>query len=319
MSNFYGQYIGYGSGGGPAAELYQAELFVYAQGGHQAGNMAYDRIDRWSVTVDGNATDVGNLVQISMYNCGQSSGIDGYCCTSSAAYPAVTGIQKYSYAAATGNAASHGDLNLAVSAPHGHSDMSAQFGYKNGGSGAPNTQKERFAFAANVTATNVGQLPIHHHQGGGSQDLTHGYSVSGYNGPENADVSQIDRFAFASTVDSVDCGDVTVGRGGIDNAVSSTTKGYLAGGYSIGGGGYTNIIDSHTYASTITAADIGDLAATTQGNGAAGSTDYGYAFGGQPPATLNNIWKWSFASGTQAGADIADLTLARVYVSGTQH
>lgn len=318
MANFYGQYIGYGSGGGPTAELYNAEFFIYAQGGQQAGNQAYDRIDRWSVSADTNATDVGNLAQISMYNCGATSGTDGFCCTSAAAYPAVTGIQKYSYAAATTNASSHGDVVTANSGSHGHSDMSAQFGYKNGGHGA-NVNKQRFAFAANTTATNVGNLSTHHHQGGGSQDLTHGYSQSGYNQPENADITQIDRFAFASTVDSVDCGDVTVGRGGIDNAVSSTTKGYLVGGYSIGSGGYSNIIDSHTYASSITAADIGDLAQTNQGNGAAGSTDYGYAFGGQPPATLNNIWKFSYASGTQNGADIADLTLARVYVSGTQH
>ena len=320
MANFYGSYIGYGSGGGASVELFQGEFYGYCHGGQQAGNQSYDRIDRWDYASDSAATDVGNLAQISMYNAGCTSGTDGFCITSHAAYPISTGIQKYSYASATGDATSHGDVTTGAGSPQGCSDMVNQYGYRCGGNNPVANRKDKFAFLSNVTASDAGDLAIHHHAGGGSNDLTHGYNQSGHVSGSSTDTAQIDRFAFAAGVDSVDCGDVTQGRGGTDNGASSTIRGYLVQGYSISGGGYSNRIDNHTFASSITATDVGDVSSTLQGNGANCSTTYGYCFGGQPPATLDTIWKWSFASDTQAGADIGyNLTLARVYASGSQH
>ena len=78
MANFYGSYIGYGSGGGAPVELYQGEFFGYAHGGHQAGPTAYDRIDRWSYAADTNATDVGNLSTSSMGAAGTTDGLSGF-------------------------------------------------------------------------------------------------------------------------------------------------------------------------------------------------------------------------------------------------
>ncbi|SVB32602.1 uncharacterized protein METZ01_LOCUS185456 [marine metagenome] len=319
MANFYGSYIGYGGGGGTSAELFQGEFFGYCNGGQQAGNQAYDRIDRFAFPPGANSSDVGNLATISMYNCSQTDGLSGFLATANAAYPVNTGIQRYSYASATEDAVAHGNLSQGRGSVQGVSGIGTGYGYVCGGASPHTALKEKFAFASNVTASGAGNLSIARHQGGGVNDLTHGYNLSGYNSNESADYTRIDRFAFASDGDSVNCGDVTVSRGGCDNGSCSDIHGYLAGGYGIGEG-YTNVIDKHTFASTVSASDVGDLSATNQGNGANSSTDYGYAFGGQPPATLDTIWKWSYASGTQNGPDTGyNLSLARVYVSGSQH
>ncbi len=51
MANFYGSYIGYGSGGGGAtAFAYQGESYGYCAGG---GSPAVDVIDKYSFSSDG--------------------------------------------------------------------------------------------------------------------------------------------------------------------------------------------------------------------------------------------------------------------------
>ena len=320
MANFYGSYIGYGSGGGASVVLFQGEFFGYAHGGHQAGPTAYDRIDRWSYTADTNATDVGNLSPSAGGSTGSTDGISGFASGGwTAGYSNFTDIQKYSYASATEDATDHGDLHHWASTGCGVSDMENGYGYHQGGYAVPSSlMKQKYAFSSNTTATDAGDLSVHRQSTAGSQDTTHGYAQSGQTAA-GQDNTRIDRFAFASDGDSVDCGDVTRGRGGTDNGSCSLTRGYKAGGYS-SAITYTDVIDNHTFASTVIARDVGNLGSTNQGNSSNCSTTYGYAFGGQPPATLDTIWKWSFASDTQAGPDTgADLSLSRVYLSGTNH
>ena len=319
MANFYGSYIGYGSGGGASVELFQGEFFGYAHGGHQAGPTAYDRIDRWSYAADTNATDVGNLSTSSMGAAGTTDGLSGFAGGgSTAGYSQITNIQRYPYTTATEDAVGHGDLRVVTSTAGGASNIPGGYGYVMGGSSATRLEKQKFAFVSNTTATDAGDLSSARQSIAGAQDTTHGYAASGQNASQ-IDQTRIDRFAFASDGNSVDCGDVFKGRGGTDNGCCSLEHGYKAGGYA-SSGGYQDVIDKYTFAATCTSSDVGDLARTNQGNSANCSTTYGYAFGGQPPATLDTIWKWSFASGTQNAPDTgANLSLARVYLSGNQH
>lgn len=320
MANFYGSYIGFGSSSGGGGVLFQGEFYGYAHGGHQAGPTAFDRIDRWSYAADTPATDVGNLSPSAGASTGNTDGLSGFASGGwTAGYSNITNVQRISFATDTEDAVSHGVLDHWAGTASGCSNIAGGYAYQQAGYVLPaNGMKQKFAFASNTTASDAGDLSITRQSSAGSQDATHGYCASGQNAA-GADQTRIDRFAFASDGDSVDCGDVTQGRGGTDNGCCSLEHGYKAGGYS-SGITYTNVIDKHTFAASAVSTDVGDVASTNQGNSANCSTTYGYAFGGQPPATLDTIWKWSFASGTQNAPDTgANLSLARVYLSGTNH
>ena len=61
MANFYGQFIGFGSGGAAAATVFQGATYGYDSGGRTPTKS--EVIQKYSFTSDGNATDVANLSQ----------------------------------------------------------------------------------------------------------------------------------------------------------------------------------------------------------------------------------------------------------------
>jgi len=61
MSNFYGQYVGFGADGtgGVSGYVFQGSAYGYHYGGYSAPSQS-DVIDKFSFSSDGNATDHGD-------------------------------------------------------------------------------------------------------------------------------------------------------------------------------------------------------------------------------------------------------------------
>ena len=165
---------------------------------------------------------------------------------------------------------------------------------------------DKFPFASDGNATDVGDLSVTRYAGAGQSSKVSGYS-SGSNGG-----NVIDKFPFAADGNATDVGDLTVSRyraGG----QSSTTSGYMSGGQSPVA---ENVIDKFPFASDGNATDVGDLTVARfyiagQSSGVSGYSSSGYA----PPSVLNTIDKFPFSSDANA-TDVGDLTVARYGPSG---
>ena len=235
-----------------------------------------------------------------------------------------------------------------------------QYGYATAGIANPSTPAvaqniiDKWAFASDANATDVGDLTSVKGYCGGISSPTHGYSFGG-------NVNIIDKWSFSSGGNATDVGDTSTTKDGpvgtyttgwgyslgnypvspsgnkiekIDfasdgNSVdqgdltvarsygaggSSETHGYLAGGQSTSGGSM-NVIDKHAFANSNNATDVGDLPSTNDRNTGSSSTTYGYSHGGVPVVTA--VEKWSFASDSNAVATSNTLTLARYSPAGS--
>ena len=192
-------------------------------------------------------------------------------------------------------------------------------GYISGGSqlqGQNHLAIERWPFATDTNATNIGNITQARSKLAGNSSLTHGYSTGGYI------TNIIDKFPFASTpVTATDVGDLTQSRAAAAGQ-SSGEHGYAsggAGGYSPPPPGYPlfNTIDKFPFSSDANATDVGDLTQARQKVGQS-STTHGYSSGGgdSVPNITNVIDKFPFASNTNA-TDVGDLSQARTD-SGSQ-
>jgi hypothetical protein len=242
--------------------------------------------------------DVGTLAQDSRHSAGQSSNEHGY---TSGAYniPAyLNTISKFPFAS-DGNATDVGDLTQTRGQTRGNMSPSSAggFGYTSGGRTSPTVDTiDKFPFASDANATDVGNLirPIYDMAGQNSE--TYGYVSSGraLNTPDD---NVIQKFPFASDGNATDVGDLTVGRTGPAGESSSTH------GYTSGGGVSSNVIDKFPFASNANATDVGDL---TQGRDycTGQSSDVsGYTSGGSLQTTID---KFPFASNANA-TDVGDL------------
>ena len=322
MSNFYGQYIGFGSSSaGAGGPTFQGEISGYTHGGQPPGSGGYDRIDKFSFTTQANATDVANLDTVA-YGVGGGfrTGTHGMLAGGvSTGYARIKDIQKYSHTADT-NASNIGDLTWATETEGDVSDMGNGFGYLCGGnyyspSLAVVKHKLKFSFVTGGGGTDIGDLTgsIRKKMAGATDGL-YGYMMGGRNASDSGDYNTIDRWAYASGGDSVDVGNITVTRA-TQAGASSLTYGYMVGGYRsyIGGG---NIIDKFAFSASADSTDVGNLTAGIQSNCAHSATSYGYSAQGRVPVQ-NRIERFSFTSDVNA-TDWADLTLARVGAGSSQ-
>jgi len=229
-------------------------------------------------------------------------------------------------------------------------------GYSSGGHSDPNgffNVIEKFPFASDTNATDVGDMTATRFNPSGQTSSTHGYIAGG--GPA---VNIIDKFTFAADNDATDVGDLTVARRGVvgqsspthgyasggddgpDNVIdkfsfsvdgnatdvgdltitrgsassqTSSTHGYTAGGAA--GSTYLNTIDKFTFSADANATDVGDLINNSYGPAGQSSTTHGFVSGGFAPSYLNSIVKFTFASNANA-TDHADITVARHISSG---
>ena len=190
-----------------------------------------------------------------------------------------------------------------------HTFQGTVAGYATGG--IPQIGIDKFPFATDANATDVGNLSVSRRStGAGQSSDVSGYTSAGF-GPSYSNV--IDKFPVATNANATDVGDVTFGRYGATGQ-SSTVSGYTSGGRTAPGvvpyGTSTdNIIDKFPFATDANATNVGDLAGTGGPTTIAGhsSTVSGYTAGG---IGNNVIEKFPFATDANA-TDVGDLTVAR--------
>ena len=175
---------------------------------------------------------------------------------------------------------------------------------------------DRFPFASDTNASDVGDLAQSSTSGASHHSETHAYQIAG--GTTGTPTSSaINKFPVATTgFTATDIGDLTQARYN-SNGTHSETHGYTSGGQHTPPATpntylyESNVIDRYPFATDESAADVGNLVSNT-GQAAAGCTDHdnskGYHCGGMWPRS-NTIQVYSFASSSNAsdtGGNIFD-------------
>lgn len=221
-------------------------------------------IDKFPFSSNDNATDVGDLTVAKGGAAGQSTGSNGYV-TGGTAPPGggnsptdgLNTIEKFPFSS-DANATDVGDLTAGKSTNAGQS--SDANGYTSGGfpsyfySPIQLNIIDKFPFATDANATDVGDLTQSRGSTAGQSSTTHGYTSGGGTGGAGQTAnSTIDKFAFASDANASDVGDLTGARYGVSGQ-SSTTSGYTSGGPQSG-----NTIDKFPFSSDANATSAGSL------------------------------------------------------------
>ena len=208
-------------------------------------------------------------------------------------------IDKFPFAT-NANATDVGDLTAVPGvgiAGDGRRNVSGQSsdvsGYTSGGynpsAGPPTATNiiDKFPFATNANATDVGDLTALKSSIAGQSSGTSGYVSGGDN--------VIEKFPFASNGNATDVGDLTVGRSGVTGQ-SSTVSGYTSGGTSNG-----NVIDKFPFASDANATDVGDMTTCRSFSACQSSSKHGYVSAGAPGPGAGGINdKFPFATDSNA-------------------
>ena len=299
------------------SELYQ---FQGSTSGYTSGGSTPSKkntIDKFPVSSDANATDVGDLTSARDHIAGQSSTASGY--TSGGEAPAYSNvIDKFPFSS-NANATDVGDLTQARANVAGQS--SETHGYTTGGFAPPTVDTiDKFTFSSDASATDVGDLASGvFNQAGISESGVNGYSTGG-----STTQDYIFKFSFSSDGNATDIANISLARRELAGQ-SSETHGYNSGGTQ-GPGSPTglNTIDKFSFASTSNGTDVGDLTQTRSRPAGQSSTASGYTSGGgnnTPPSSgvnqQNTIDKFPFSSDANA-TDVGDLTLARDGSAGQQ-
>ena len=204
----------------------------------------------------------------------------------------------------------------AAAGASGYSFQGSNYGYTSGGDypyGSPSTLNtiDKFPFATDADATDVGDLTVARYGIAGQSSSEYGYTTGGDPGPLNI----IDKFPFATDGNATDVGDLTVAREG-PSGQSSSESGYTSGG--LGNSG-TTTVDKFPFSSDADATDVGDLTQSRYICAGQSSSESGYTSGGRnvdaPSANLNTIDKFPFSSDANA-TDVGDLTVARYNLTG---
>ena len=225
-------------------------------------------IDKFPFSSHGTATDVGDLTDEIYSASGQSSDASGY---TSGGYPdlpstppttATNVIAKFPFTS-DANATDVGDLTQGRADLTGHS--SSTHGYNSGGFSSPpyfgsnKNTIDKFPFASNANATDVGDLTHSQSSMSGQSSTTDGYASGG--APYYS--SKILKFSFSSDGNATDVGLLIAGY--VDVAYSagqsSTTHGYSSGGIKSPPyeAGLTDIFKFPYAISSGNATDIADL------------------------------------------------------------
>ena len=198
--------------------LFQGRQYGYMMGSNADGS-PFNLIDRFSFTSQSNAVAVGSMLTGTHANTssGSSSETHGY----SAGHTNITGdvwsntIQKVSFASAEADSTDVADLTLARDKAGGATAFTQQFGYCYGGHHTTPSSTDvidKYAFATDSDATNVGDLTNDAGINGGCSSTGFGYVIGGY--PNY--INRIDKFSFTTDGDATDIANLTVGRQDLD-------------------------------------------------------------------------------------------------------
>jgi hypothetical protein len=225
----------------------------YSSGGYGTGFS--DVIDKFPFASSTSGTDVGNITSARSVAAGNSSADNGY--ISGGALGGI--IEKFPFAS-DGNSASVG--NLSQDRGYAAGQNSSSHGYNSGGhdrspanTGPVNTI-DKFPFASDGNATDVGDLTINRQSPAGQSSSDNGYASGGW------PVDTIDKFPFSSDSNSSDIGDLTLLRTRAAGQ-SSAASGYTSGGFATPTL-LSNVIDKFPFSSDGNATDVGDLTASLQ-------------------------------------------------------
>ena len=290
------------SGGGTgniAPYYYGGELSGYAMGGGaDSGPTQNARIDKYSFASDGDAVASGSTLSVSRVYMGATqvqSSTDGYTHGGySGGYRAL--LNKFSFTSA-GTATTPGSLTTVGAASNGCN--SKTHGYRTGGNSSAGATIDRWPFATDTNATDVGDLltTMSNHSSSTEGD-TYGYVA-------NAGV--ISKFSFASSANAVATTQTMSNRSSLGGN-SSATHGYTTGGWN--GSATVNEIHKYAFSSSVNASDIANLVAARTAATSSTSVTHGYTASGGT-ADLQ-IEKYTFASDSDS-TNVGNLP----YVHGT--
>ena len=228
---------------------------------------AYDNlIMKYAFAASSSGSEIGDITHLTSMTTGASSSTHGYATggyttTGPPAETTTTNIEKFS-TSTDGNSVDAADLTQARYA--GGSQSSTTYGYHSagelipGGSASVNTI-DKWPFASDANATDVGNVTVSRGSVGSSNSLTYGYTVGGR--LPSSDV--IDKFPFASDTNATDVGNLWSGnRFGFAGGSSSTTYGYAHGSANPGS---SNIIQKYSFTTDGNATDVADLLASNNG------------------------------------------------------
>jgi hypothetical protein len=172
---------------------------------------------------------------------------------------------------------------------------------------------DKFPFASDTNASDVGDLAIARTLVSGISSSTNGYTSGG---PLASNT--IDKFPFATDTNATDVADLTEARD-TTTGQSSTASGYTSGGR-INPTTTTNVIDKFPFSVDTNATDVGDLTVSRQFSSGHSYTTHGYVSGGTTtspaaPGITNVIDKFPFSADSNA-TDVGDLTQARLGCGG---
>jgi len=263
-------------------DLSQARIFVVGQkgisNGYTSGGYApppatptlgtLNTIDKFPFASNANATDVGDLTQKRTQSASQSSTTSGYTCGGDSTSNVIDKFPTGSDA----NATDVGDLSQGRSTVGG-GQSSADNGYTTGGDAPPGSPIysnviDKFPFASDANATDVGDLSQRRIQVAGHSSTTAGYTGGGFytTSPPLRTTGTLDKFPFATNANASLIGALSQSRRN-GAGQSSTTSGYTSGGLFRGAVPPTlntfptNTIDKFPFATDASASDVGDLIA----------------------------------------------------------
>lgn len=190
-------------------------------------------------------------------------------------------------------------------------------GYTSGGNppiGSGGNTIDKFPFATNANATDVGDLTVLGFYLAGQSSTTHGYTSGGTPASRN---NVIDKFPFAANGNATDVGDLSSNRSYVSGQ-SSSVSGYTSGGAPTPPA--SNVIDKFPFASDANATDVGDLTVARYATAGQSSSVSGYASGeaiSGPFGTSasNTIDKFPFSTNANA-TDVGDLSSDRGFGAG---
>ena len=304
--------VGAGTGDIAPSPAVQGTQYGFIGGGSVAPHT--NKIERYSFTSDGNATDWADLTAATAGAAGGSSATHGYMAGGYTTGNGVVTIGKFPFASQT-NASDIGDLTVGLVAMG--PAVSTTHNYLSGGTTQVTLSNviQKYATATDANATDVGDIAAARNFVGGCSSTTHGYAGGGSISGAPWNSVDIEKFSFSSDGNSVDHGDLIASHS-IHSYVGTSASAY--GYYSVG---YTpgsfNVLLKFAFSSNVTATDIGDLTVirwyTCGGNS---STTYGYHCGGHNgSAQLNIIEKHSFTTDGNF-TDVGDLTEVKKYTGG---
>ena len=166
------------------------------------------------------------------------------------------------------------------------------YGYRTGGNSSAGATIDRWPFATDTNAVDVGDLlTTMSNHASSTEGNTYGYV---------SDAGVVSKFAFASSSNAVSTTQ-TLTSYSSTGGTSSGTHGYVHGGWN---GAQQDDIQKYAFGSSVNASNIGNLLGGETNGTASSSLTYGYMASGG--TSTRRVQKYPFASDTNA-TNVGDL------------